>query len=55
MNLSGRGRGLFDAILGPHTEDEVEAGLIRSESLAAGLSATYSGCAPETVLALENA
>jgi hypothetical protein len=32
MDLSGRGRGLFDLILGPHTEDDVEAGLEAAEA-----------------------
>jgi len=27
MDLSGRGRGLFDAILGPHTDADYEAGV----------------------------
>jgi len=27
MDLSGRGRGLFDAILGPHTDAAYEAGV----------------------------
>jgi hypothetical protein len=27
MDLAGRGRGLFDAILGPRSEDDVKAGL----------------------------
>jgi hypothetical protein len=31
MDLSGRGRGLFDAILGSHTEADVEAGLAAAE------------------------
>jgi hypothetical protein len=31
MDVSGRGRGLFDAILGPHTEADVEAGLAAAE------------------------
>lgn len=31
MDLSGRGRGLFDAILGPHTEADVGAGLAAAE------------------------
>lgn len=31
MDLSGRGRGLFDAILGPHTDADVEAGLAAAE------------------------
>jgi hypothetical protein len=31
MDLSGRGRGLFDAVLGPHTEADVEAGLAAAE------------------------
>jgi hypothetical protein len=29
---SGRGRGLFDAILGPHTEADVAAGLEAAEA-----------------------
>lgn len=29
---SGRGRRLFDAILGPHTEADVEAGLAAAEA-----------------------
>jgi hypothetical protein len=32
MDLSGRGRGLFDAILGPHSEADVEAGLEAAEA-----------------------
>ena len=32
MDLSGRGRGLFDAILGPHTEDDVASGLEAAEA-----------------------
>jgi hypothetical protein len=32
MDLSGRGRGLFDAILGRHNEDDVEAGLRAAEA-----------------------
>ena len=32
MDLSGRGRGLFDAILGPHSETDVEAGLVAAEA-----------------------
>jgi hypothetical protein len=32
MDLSGRGRGLFDAILGPHTEADVQAGLDAAEA-----------------------
>ena len=32
MDLSGRGRGLFDAILGPHTEADVEAELEAAEA-----------------------
>ena len=31
MDLAGRGRGLFDAILGPHTEADVEVGLEAAE------------------------
>ncbi len=30
-DLSGRGRGLFDATLGPHTESDVETGLQAAE------------------------
>lgn len=32
MDLSGRGRGLFDAILGPHTKADVEVGLEAAEA-----------------------
>ena len=32
MDLSGRGRGLFDLILGPHTEGDVDAGLEAAEA-----------------------
>jgi hypothetical protein len=31
MDLSGRGRGLFDAILRPHTEGDVDSGLEAAE------------------------
>lgn len=32
MDLSGRGRGLFDLVLGPHTEADVEAGIAAAEA-----------------------
>jgi hypothetical protein len=32
MDMSGRGRGLFDAILGPHSEADLEAGLEAAET-----------------------
>lgn len=41
MDLSGRGRGLFDAILGPHSEADVAAGLEAADAwLLASLPAS---------------